>query len=103
MKRVTGALTFAALLTLAAPHDGRAEAFESFIDVRNLTLIVGSNAGGGYDAYGRLLARYFARHFPGDASVIVQNMPGASGRRAAEFLYSVAPKDGSVMGTLEQN
>jgi tripartite-type tricarboxylate transporter receptor subunit TctC len=106
MKRVSGVVTLAALLTLTAPSDGRAEAFEaltSFTNVRNLTLIVGSSAGGGYDSYGRLFSRYFARHFPGDASVIVQNMPGASGRRAAEFMYSAAPKDGSVMGTLEQN
>jgi tripartite-type tricarboxylate transporter receptor subunit TctC len=101
--RVIGVFTLATLVSLAAPQDGRADAFESFTNIRNLTLVVGANAGGGYDAYGRLFARYFSRHFPGDAAVIIQSMPGASGRRAAEYMYSVAPKDGSVMGTLEQN
>ena len=98
-----GAFSLAALLSIVAPTDGRAEALDFFARTRTLTLIVGTEAGGGYDAYGRLFARYFARHFPGDASVVVQNMPGASGRRAAEFMYSTAPKDGTAMGTLEQN
>jgi tripartite-type tricarboxylate transporter receptor subunit TctC len=103
MKRVTGLAALTALWVGFAPANARAQTDDPFYNVRTLTLVVGTEAGGGYDAYGRLFARYFARHFPGDASVVVQNMPGASGRRAAEFLYSSAPQDGTVMGTLEQN
>jgi len=103
MKRVTGLAALAVLWVGFAPANAGAQTDDPFYSVRTLTLVVGTEAGGGYDAYGRLFARYFARHFPGDASVVVQNMPGASGRRAAEFLYSSAPQDGTVMGTLEQN
>jgi len=91
------------LVAACAATTSRAETTDSFAQTRTFNLIVGTEAGGGYDAYGRLFGRYFARHFPGDAGVVVQNMPGASGRRAAEHLFSTAPRDGTVMGTLEQN
>lgn len=103
MKRVTAGLTLATLIAASAASPGRAESMDSFTQTRTFNLIVGTEPGGGYDAYGRLFGRYFARHFPGDAGVVVQNMPGASGRRAAEYLYTAAPKDGTVMATLEQN
>lgn len=63
---------------------------------QNITLIVGSSAGGGYDAYARLLSRHIRNHIPGQPSVSVQNMPGASGVRAVNHVYNVAPRDGSV-------
>ena len=76
---------------------------DPFYRVRTLTLIVGAESGGGYNVYSRLIARYMPRYIPGDTSVVVQAMPGASGRRAAEFLFTSAPQDGSTFGTLEQN
>jgi tripartite-type tricarboxylate transporter receptor subunit TctC len=76
---------------------------DPFYRVRTLTLIVGAESGGGYNVYSRLIARYVPRYIPGDTSIVVQAMPGASGRRAAEFLYTSAPQDGSAFGTLEQN
>ncbi len=60
---------------------------------------IGYSAGGGYDVYGRMLARHINRHLPGNPTVIVNNMPGAGSMRLANWLYNVAPKDGNVIGT----
>jgi tripartite-type tricarboxylate transporter receptor subunit TctC len=64
-----------------------------------VSLIVGYGTGGGYDVYGRLIARYLGRHIPGQPNVVVQNMPGAGSLRAANHLYTTAPKDGSTIAT----
>ena len=60
---------------------------------------IGYSAGGGYDVYGRMLARHINRHLPGNPTVVVNNMPGAGSMRLANWLYNVAPKDGNVIGT----
>lgn len=60
---------------------------------------VGYSAGGGYDVYARVLARYINKHLPGNPNVIVNNMPGAGSMRLANWLYNVAPKDGNIIGT----
>ena len=72
----------------------------SFYRGRTVTLIVGSSPGGGYDLYGRLVARFLGRHIPGNPSLVVQNMPGAGSNVAAAYIYNVAPKDGSVIGAI---
>jgi tripartite-type tricarboxylate transporter receptor subunit TctC len=59
---------------------------------------VGYGPGGGYDVFARLLARHLSRFIPGSPSIIVQNMPGAGSLIAANYLYSLAPKDGTVFG-----
>jgi tripartite-type tricarboxylate transporter receptor subunit TctC len=64
------------------------------------SLVVGSSAGGGYDTYARLLARHFGDAMPGNPSVVVQNMSGAGSNRAAGYIYSVAPKDGTAIGAI---
>ncbi len=69
---------------------------------RQMSLIVGSDAGGGYDAQGRLMARHLGRFLPGAPTVIVQNMPGAGSLQAANHLYNVAAKDGSVIALLQR-
>lgn len=63
-------------------------------------MYVGYSAGGGYDVYGRMVARHMGKHLPGKPNVIVNNMPGAGSMRLANWLYNVAPKDGTVMGTV---
>ncbi len=68
---------------------------------RTITIYVSTGPGGGYDAYGRLLARNLSRHLTGNPNVIVENMPGAGGRSLANYLYNVAPKDGTAIGTLQ--
>ena len=86
----------ALVLPLAA--DARADPVAEFYRGRNVTLIIGYSAGGGYDAYARTVARHLGRHIPGNPAVIPQNMPGAGSLRSANFLYNVAPKDGTAIG-----
>ena len=94
------ALTVFVLLAgsiLAAAPAGAADAY--FKD-KQIRLIVGSAPGGGYDAYGRLLAQYMRAHIPGNPTIVVQNMPGAGSLVAANYLYNVAAKDGTVFGAV---
>ena len=65
---------------------------------KTIELTVGSSPGGGYDTYARLLARHLPKHIPGNPKIIVKNRPGAGSLKAAGYLYSVAPKDGTAMG-----
>jgi tripartite-type tricarboxylate transporter receptor subunit TctC len=85
-------------VTLAAAS---AEAQESF--PARVTLLIGYEAGGGYDQYARFMAPYLAKHLPGHPTVVPQNMPGAGSLKAANYLYNVAPKDGSVIATIGQS
>jgi tripartite-type tricarboxylate transporter receptor subunit TctC len=74
------------------------DAVADFYRGRTVILQVGSEAGGGYDQVGRLVARHIGRYIPGQPSVIVQNVPGAGGLQLLNQLYGVAPKDGTVIG-----
>jgi tripartite-type tricarboxylate transporter receptor subunit TctC len=65
---------------------------------KELRFIIPDGAGGGYDAYYRLLARHLGDRIPGHPDIVDENMPGASGLRATNWLYELAPKDGTVMG-----
>ena len=75
-------------------------AAQEFYAGKTINLVVGTEVGGGYDIYGRTVARHIGRHIPGKPLVIVQNMPGAGSAKAAEFLYTLAPKDGSTIGLI---
>lgn len=77
----------------------RAQSVEEFYRGKTINLIIGYSVGGGYDLYGRLLSRHIGKHIPGRPSVVPQNLTGAGSLRAAQFLYSVAPKDGIAFGT----
>jgi tripartite-type tricarboxylate transporter receptor subunit TctC len=66
---------------------------------RSISVIVGFSPGGAYDLYARVLAKYMGNYLPGNPTVVVENMPGAGGLKAANYLYQVAPKDGSAFGT----
>jgi tripartite-type tricarboxylate transporter receptor subunit TctC len=81
----------------------RADAVEDFYKGRSIKFIVGSNTGGSYDSYSRLLAAHMGKHLPGNPTLIVQNMPGASGMQSATFMAQVAPRDGSVIGMFNQS
>ena len=72
----------------------------SFYKGRTVTIVAASSPGGGYDLYARLIARVLGRHIPGNPAVVVANMPGAASNLAAAHIYSVAPRDGSVIGAL---
>ncbi len=87
------AVSFAILAFLTV---GRVRA-EDFYKGRVLTIAVGSPAGGVYDISARLYGRHIANFIPGSPTVVVQNMPGAAGIRAANYLFNVAPKDGTFI------
>lgn len=76
------------------------DSVEAFFKGKQVSMVVGSSSGGGYDTYARLLARHFGGAIPGNPSVIVQNMSGAGSNRAAGYIYSVAPKDGTAIGAI---
>ena len=67
---------------------------------RTVNVIIGFGTGGGYDAWGRVLARHLGKHLPGNPTVIAQNMPGAGSFTAASHIYSVAPKDGTAIALI---
>ena len=73
-----------------------------FFKGKTVSVYIGFAPGGGYDYYGRLVARYIGKHIPGNPNVVAQNMPGAGSFTAANFLYSAAPKDGTALGVVTQ-
>ena len=81
-------------------HTSHAQVADAFYKGRTVTIIAGSAAGGGIDVYARLVGRHLSKHIVGAPNVIVQNMPGAGSIAAARHIYSVAPKDGSVLGVV---
>lgn len=95
MKRVLAA---ASILLAAFQQAGAQEASQSFYKGRTIAIIVGSSAGGGYDAYARLMARFLGRHVPGTPNVIVSNMPGAGSNVMAAHVAVSAVKDGTIIG-----
>ena len=81
-----------------APSFAAAAAPEDFYKGRQMLLIMSADAGGGYGTYANALAPHLAAHIPGRPRITIQFMPGAGGLRAMNYLYSNAPKDGSVIG-----
>lgn len=75
---------------------------EGFYKGRTVSLISGFTPGGSYDFYSRLVGRHLGRHLPGHPTVVIQQMPGAGGLTAANYLYRIAPRDGTAIGMLSQ-
>jgi len=90
-----------ALALLGALIGGRAFAQDQA--GKSVTIHVGFGPGGGYDLYGRVLARHLGKHLPGQPAVVVSNMPGAASIRAANYLYNIAPRDGTALGMVAQS
>ena len=93
-------LALSVLLAQCLAGPGRAD--DEFFKGKTITFIVPTAPGGGYDTYSRLIARHIGRFLPGQPNVVTQNMPGAAGIRAANYLYNVAPKDGTVIAMPDQ-
>jgi tripartite-type tricarboxylate transporter receptor subunit TctC len=91
----------AALVGAGAPVS--AQSVEEFYKGKTISMVIGYSPGGGYDTYARLVARFMADHIPGKPTIVPRNMPGASSRVAAAFVYNVAPKDGTVLATGDQS
>jgi tripartite-type tricarboxylate transporter receptor subunit TctC len=88
-------LALAATSTIAA-----AQSVADFYGKQRISLMISSGVGGGYDLYGRTVARFMGEHIPGKPSIIPQNKPGAGGMKLLNFAFNKAPKDGSVIFTL---
>jgi tripartite-type tricarboxylate transporter receptor subunit TctC len=96
-KVLSGTVAVFTMLSMSAmPASAQADKFKG----KTFEVIIGYETGGGYDIYGRALARHIGKHLPGNPTVIVKNMPGAQTRTAANFLYTIAPKDGTVIATV---
>jgi tripartite-type tricarboxylate transporter receptor subunit TctC len=93
------ALAMAVSLPGLAAH---AQSMQDFYSGKTLAVIVSSDPGGGYDAQARLMARHIGRFIPGHPTTIVQNMPGGGGILEANYIYNVAPQDGTVIGLVQR-
>jgi tripartite-type tricarboxylate transporter receptor subunit TctC len=85
-----------ATATLTCARVGSAQE-DDFYRGKTLTIIIPIGPGGAYDAYARLITRHFGKHLPGNPTIIARNMPGAGGVIASNYLYNVAPQDGTTM------
>jgi tripartite-type tricarboxylate transporter receptor subunit TctC len=87
-------------VALAAASTAQAQTPADFYKGKTVEMYIGYSVGGGYDVYGRLVARFIGKHIPGNPTVVVKNMEGAGSMRLANWIYNVGPKDGTVMGTV---
>src|SRR5438105_7118483 len=93
----------ATALVVVVAEAARAQSAEQFFARKTITISIGYTAGGSYDLYGRLVARHLGKHIPGNPTVVAQNMPGAGSLKAANYLYEVAPKDGTALGVVVES
>jgi tripartite-type tricarboxylate transporter receptor subunit TctC len=99
MRTALPLVAIAAAITLSP---AKAQPAAEFFQKSALRLIVSTAAGGGYDSMGRLVARYMSKYLPGNPVITVQNMPGAGGVLAVNYLANVAPRDGSTIALLDR-
>ncbi len=99
-RRVFVAAAFSLLTSLVAGSVAAAPAdLASFYRGRTIQLLIGFGPTGGYDTYARTLARHMGKHIPGNPTILPQNMPGAGSLKVANYIYNVAPKNGTVIAT----
>src|SRR3954452_1724666 len=91
-------VTAALVALLAAAPTAQAEPITDFYRGKTVRLIIGYGPGGGYDIYGRLAAEFLGRHIPGNPTIVPVNMPGGGSLKAIDYLYNVAPQDGTHLG-----
>ena len=97
---IRGGFAGAILAACALAQPAKADEVADFYKGKTVSIVVGHQAGTGFDVYARVLQRHLGKHIPGNPNVIVQNMTGASGITAANWIANIAPKDGTVMGTM---
>jgi len=90
-------------LTAAGSTDASADAVSDFYKNKKGTMVIGSSVGGGYNQYGRLVARHISKHVPGKPEFLPKNLPGASGLRALSYVVTVAPANGLTIGIIGRN
>src|SRR3954464_14096866 len=99
-RRARAAIVAAAMLAAAPAH---ADDIADFFRGKQIRFVLGAAPGQDYDVWARFLARHLPRHVPGNPVFVVQNMPGAGHMLAANWLYNVAPRDGTVWGSVSRN
>jgi tripartite-type tricarboxylate transporter receptor subunit TctC len=102
LARAVSAIGMGALQLTCVGEPATAQAVTDAFAGKRIQMVIGWDVGGGYDIYARLLARHFGKHIPGNPVIVPQNMPGAGSRLAANWLYNVAPKDGTAIATIGQ-
>jgi tripartite-type tricarboxylate transporter receptor subunit TctC len=103
MSKHRRALSAGLLTAFVAVSSAIAQTPEGTLAGKTVNMIIGFGPGGGYDMWGRLMARHIGKHLPGNPNVVPQNMPGAGSYVAASHLYTVAPKDGTVMAIIARD
>ncbi len=98
--RACAALGLGVWLAAAAAQPAAADAVADFYRGKTINVYIGVGVGGEYDLQARLVARHIGKHIPGNPTVVSQNMTGAGGLRMANYLYNVAPKDGTAIGMI---
>ena len=102
VRRIIASLAFSSAAVAFATAAACQPAADFYRNQKTLTLVISSSAGGGYDGYGRMFARYMSRYLPGNPTFVINHMPGAGGARATSYLYNAAPRDGSVIGIVNR-
>ena len=93
-----GPIALAVLATLASPVYAN-----DYYAGKTITFIVGTDTGGGFSIYARAIAKHLPRHIPGNPMIVIRNMPGAGGAVASTWLYQIASRDGTVIGSVSPN
>src|SRR5262249_11850384 len=83
-------------------EEAQAQSVAEFYRGKTITIVVGSDVGGGYDLTARTVARHLVRHIPGRPNIVVENRPGAGSIIASNYVYEIAPKDGTVIGAVQR-
>lgn len=94
-----GAAGVACIASVAIHGNAAAQSPAEFYKGRNVNLVIGYSAGGGFDAYARMLARHLGKHVPGNPTIVAQNMPGAASLKAVEHMVQIAARDGTSIAT----
>ncbi len=100
--RLTTWLCLAVSLVVAEPALAGAQPGPS-LSGKTVRMLIGIGVGGGYDAWGRLVARHLGKHLPGNPTLVPENMPGGGSFVAASYIYNIAPKDGTVLGIISRD
>lgn len=95
------AVLFLPLLVLAH-NTAEAEDVADFYRGKQIRIVIGSDVGGGYDIYARTVGRHLGKHIPGNPTIVPQNMNGAGSRIAANWVYNIGAKDGTIIGQVSQ-
>jgi tripartite-type tricarboxylate transporter receptor subunit TctC len=104
LSRIGTAFGLLVVLVAGALQPARSQqSVESFYRGRQMEMIIGYSPGGTYDLYARLVARFLGNFIPGKPTIVPRNMPGAGSRAAVKWVYSVGPKDGTVLATADQS